>query len=129
MEIINKINENYKAERRIRNGKPFIVFAKDCKRIFISAAAAWEWDLVPNMKAHFAVDIDRVYIFFNDDHAGVTTNAFHGGLRIQSTVISQLLMEKVKEIRPQYRFMLRKSNTKIQDSLTLEIMIHKKIEQ
>lgn len=127
MEIINKVHEEYKAIRRIKNGKPFIFFAKDENRIFISAAAADEWNLINGMKAHFAIDIDRAYIFFNDDPSGLSAQYLNSGIRLHSVLIYKMLLDKVREIKPQSKFPLRKSNTNIQDSLTLEIMIHKKI--
>jgi hypothetical protein len=127
MEIINKASEEYKAIRRIKNGKPFISFSENGIRFFISAKAGWDWDLPIGWYAHFAIDLDRAFIFFNQDATGTVTVEHYGGLKCQGKTMLSILMDRNKLIQKGSRFLLKKSANRIQDSLTLEILLTKRI--
>lgn len=127
MEIINKQHEGYKSERRIKNGKPFIYFAKNMKRFFISARAAYDFDLMPGMCLHFGFDMERLYLFFNEDPSGLVSVAHYGGLKFQSQLIIDILSKKSELIEPGARFMLKRGINRIHDSVTLEVLFNKPI--
>lgn len=123
MEIINK---KHKQAKRIIS-KPYISFAHDMNRYFINQAGANLFNLIPGMYSHFMVDIDRVYIYLNDDDSGIKANDNQGGLVFRSAPILNLLNRKNNIISASSKFQIRKSATKIQDSITLEILIHNRI--
>lgn len=124
MEIINKKHEDYVINKK--TSEVYIHFGQNKQRFSISAGAVKEFKLKEGMYIHFATDVDRLYIYLNHDKHGIRATENHSGLFFWSSPIMKMLMERVGLITPASKFPLRKSNTNVQGSIALEVMLHKK---
>ena len=126
MEIIDKSNKEYSRKWGLWVIAPYISFARDKKRFFLNASAAQEFELPIGCYCHFAIDIGRLYIYFDKDECGVKSFDNNGGLVFRSAALISLLSDKNPDVKPEFKFQLRRMTTRINGATTLEVMLHKK---
>lgn len=123
MEVIDKAHNQ--AKKIIV--QPYISFSHDMNRFFINSPGVNIFNLSAGAYLHFLNDVDRLYIYFNDDPTGIIGRDNQGGLVFASAPVLKLLNRKNELIKPSSKFPLRKNCTQVKECITLEIMIHNKI--
>lgn len=123
MEIIN--NDTFDVTLKTIRHTASVAFNK--KRMYISKKAAIIFGLNPSYKMHIAFDADRMYLYFNEEKSGFNIRYDRGkALTVESVALYETLRDRKKNLFSK-KFPLRVSMTKINESKTIEVLLHKKI--
>jgi hypothetical protein len=122
MEIIN--NDTFDVTLNAIRHNASVAFGG--ARIYISQKAVVIFGLDSSYKMHIAFDNDRMYLYFNKEKNGFGIRKDKGGLTVQSAVLYETLKDRNKKIFGR-KFPLKKSITRINDSLTIEVLLHKRV--
>lgn len=132
MEIIDAKHIEYKKHSGGRKPTPIISFDSR-NRIYISQKAMDLLELDKNDRIHFASEFDRLYIYANNNKSGIRFHKHRKGEKTGSFICGPLsVLDILKKRHPSKisagrKFLLKPMLSKINESITAEILLNKTI--
>lgn len=130
MEIINKKSEVFR-KAKLESEGCFVTFSltKSRASIYFSIAACLLLGIDSSMRVHLATEFDRVYFFFNTEATGFRLwgDTYKHGLSTTCQPMMAILKKQYPtKIKHRHKFKVRESITRINDSLTIEVLLNKR---